>query len=80
MISRILRWLRQPTTIGGIATACAAISAVLIHQATWVQATPIYVGCAVSILLPDNSAARADARAFTAALLQHLNSENGPRS
>ena len=57
-------FLRQPSTVGGLAALCGALEAVLSGQMSWPAALPFLAGAAVSILLPDNSAAKADAEAL----------------
>ena len=62
-------FLRQPTTVAGIAAACGTLEALLTGHLTFAGAAPLLVGAAVSILLPDNSAAKADAEAATRAVV-----------
>lgn len=57
-------FLRQPSTVAGLAALCGTLEAALSGQMTWPAALPFLVGAVVSILLPDNSAAKADAEAL----------------
>ncbi len=57
-------FLRQPSTVGGLAALCGTLEAAITGQMSWAHALPFIVGAVVSILLPDNSAARADAEAL----------------
>ena len=66
---KIVAFFRQPTTVAGLATVCGTLEAVLTGHLTWSASVPLFVGAAVSILLPDNSAAKADAEAATRAVL-----------
>lgn len=66
---KIASFLRQPTTIAGLATVCGALEAALTGHLTWSASAPLFVGAGVSILLPDNSAAKADAEAVTRAVV-----------
>jgi hypothetical protein len=54
-------WRRQPTTVAGFAVILGVISGVLSHQMSWAAAIPVLVGGIVSMILPDNSTAKADA-------------------
>jgi hypothetical protein len=60
-------FLRQPTTVGGLAALSGTIAAALSGQMTWRAALPLVVGAIVSILLPDDSAASANAAALARA-------------
>ena len=62
--------LRQPSTVAGLAALCGALEAVLTKQMTWAAALPIVVGAVVSVLLPDNNAAKADAETLARAAEQ----------
>lgn len=59
-------WLRQPTTIAGLATfvgvAAHTAASALTHQASWSVALGGIVAAAVLVAIPDNTAAAADAR------------------
>ena len=68
----VLAWTRQPTTVAGISALFGATAAHLAGQISWIQSMPIIAGALVSILLPDDSAAKADAEALSAALASKL--------
>lgn len=59
--ARLRAFLRQPTTVAGLATLLGTLTALLSGQIRPAQAVPLAVGALVSILLPDDSAARSDA-------------------
>ena len=54
-------WIKQPTTVAGIAASFSTFSALLLGQLTWGQAVSILIGAAASMVLPDNSAGKAPA-------------------
>ena len=60
-------FLRQPSTVAGLAALCGTLEAALSGEMTWAHTLPFLVGAVVSILLPDNSAAKADAEALARA-------------
>ncbi len=68
-------WLRQPTTVAGISALIATVSALLMNQIGWVQAVPILVGSAVSMLLPDNTAAHEQAQQLASEVITKLASK-----
>jgi phage tail protein X len=51
-------WIRQPTTVAGIAALCGTVSAVLLKQMSLAEAVPLLAGSLVSMVLPDNTAAK----------------------
>ncbi len=51
-------WIKQPTTIAGIAASFSTLSALLLGQITWGQAMSLLIGAVASIVLPDNSGQR----------------------
>ncbi len=53
----IAGWLRQPTTIAGIATLVGDAVVVATGAVTWRLELPIAAGSLIAILLPDNSEA-----------------------
>lgn len=61
----LLAWLRQPTTVAGIAASLGTVSAWLMGQMTAGQAVPLLIGAATSMLLPDNTGASQAAVATT---------------
>lgn len=62
MFSKFKTWLRQPTTIAGVAglvaTAAGSIAHVLTHDSTLALAAASIAGSAVAIAMPDNAAER----------------------
>jgi len=74
-------FLRQPSTVAGLAALCGTLDAVFSGQMSWPAALPFLVGAAVSILLPDNSAAKRDTEALVRAaeaLAGAARSQNSP--
>ncbi len=71
-MEQLRTWLRQPTTVAGISAVIATISALVLQQLTWPQAIPVLVGSAVSMLLPDNSTARAQAQQIAGELVAQI--------
>lgn len=53
-------FVRQPTTVAGIAAMFGTIQAVLLGHLTWWQALPLLSGSAIAIVLPDNTGAKSD--------------------
>lgn len=68
----VIAWTRQPTTVAGVSALFGAIAARLADQLSWSQSVPIIAGALVSILLPDDSTAKADAEALSAAVASRL--------
>lgn len=62
-------FLRQPTTIAGLAAISGTLTSVLVGQMSWLTAVPIFAGAAVSIALPDNTAAKSDVTTLVAAAI-----------
>jgi hypothetical protein len=60
-MNKMLQWLQQPTSVAGISTIIGTVSAVALHQIDAVQAAPLLAAAVVSIVLPDNTAARSAA-------------------
>jgi hypothetical protein len=54
-------WLRQPTTIAGISTFFGTVVALLCKQISLAEAAPLLAGGFMSIVLPDNTAAKQQA-------------------
>jgi hypothetical protein len=54
-------WLRQPTTVAGVSTFVGTVVALLLKQISLAEAVPLLAGGAMSIVLPDNSAAKQQA-------------------
>lgn len=57
----LLSWLRQPTTIAGLATLAGIATSLALHETSVELAFPLIVAAIVGLALPDNSAARAGA-------------------
>jgi hypothetical protein len=55
--ARLMTWLRQPTTISGLAALSGDLLSVALGATTWRIELPLAVGSFVAIALPDNSAA-----------------------
>ena len=65
-------WVRQPTSVAGLSALFGTFSALILHQISWVQAAPLLVGALVSIALPDNTVAKADAEGLTENLIANF--------
>ena len=52
-----LRWLRQPTTVAGLAALAGDAIVVATAAASWRIELPLALGSAVAMALPDNTAA-----------------------
>ena len=67
---KVLAWLRQPTTILGIASLAGIVAGACTGEVTLLQAFPLAVTAAMAVALPDNAAAGVAAtKAATDALL-----------
>ena len=76
-MERIALWAKQPTSVAGFATILGTFTAVLSHQLSWAQAVPLLVGAAVSVALPDNTAARASAITLADAVFTTMTTAKG---
>jgi hypothetical protein len=56
--------MQQPTTVAGLSAAVGSVCALATRQITWPQAVPLLAGAIVSMLVPDNTVAKADAEAL----------------
>ena len=57
-------WIQQPTTFAGFSTAFGTVIGLALQQMTLPQAVPLFVGAAISIVLPDNTGARLQAESL----------------
>ena len=57
-MKKLAFWVKQPTTVAGIAASFSTFSALLLGQITWGQAVSLLIGAVASIVLPDNSAGK----------------------
>ena len=57
----VLAWLRQPTSVAGLATLVGIGVALALRQVTWLQAAAPAAAALGLVLVPDNTQARADA-------------------
>jgi len=73
----IIAWVQQPTTVAGLSAAIGTLAALATRQITWPQALPLLAGAVVSILVPDNSVAKADAEALANAFSARLLNKKG---
>ena len=74
-MDKIRAWTREPTSVAGLATILGTFTAMLSHQLSWAQAIPLLVGAAVSLILPDNTRARAGAVALAGAVVTTITTE-----
>ena len=58
--STVVAWLRQPTSIAGLAGIAGTLTGVASHALTWELAAPLLVGGAIALLIPESPKARAD--------------------
>lgn len=63
----IRNFLRQPTTVAGLATLAGTAQSLLLGHLSASTALALAVGALVAIVLPDNTAAQADAASLVAA-------------
>jgi hypothetical protein len=75
----ISAWLQQPTSVAGISGVVGTLLAILLHQVTWAQAVPLLTGSLISILLPDNAAAKTSAEGLSQDILAKLRSRSGTK-
>lgn len=73
-------WIQQPTTVAGISGIFGTVVALLVHQLTWVQAVPLFVGAAVSAILPDNSSAKQQAQLLAGTMVAKFTNEPTAKS
>ncbi len=57
-MSRLIVWLKQPTTVAGLSALSGTAVALLGAQLSWQASLPVLVGAVVGIVLPDNSGAK----------------------
>lgn len=62
----LLSWLRQPTTILGLAGIAGTGTSLALGQLTVATAAPLIVGSLVGLVLPDNTSAKNQAMAIAA--------------
>ncbi len=68
-MGKLRNWLKQPTSVAGLATLLGTLSALLMRQVSWMQATPLLAGAVCSIVLPDNSRVKSAAEALATELV-----------
>ena len=76
-MEKLRAWARQPTTVAGISTLIATVSALLLQQLGWQQAIPLLVGSAVSMVLPDNTGARQEAQQLASDVVSKITNSQG---
>jgi hypothetical protein len=69
MLAKLKAWMQQGTSILGASGALSVLTAWAIGQMNEKQALVALVGCAVAIILPQNTAAKVDAQAVASALI-----------
>ena len=60
-MGQVYAWVRQPTTVAGISALFGTVVALLLKQISLAAAVPLLTGAAMSMVLPDNSAAKLQA-------------------
>jgi hypothetical protein len=73
-------WLRQPTTVAGISALLGTGVALLLGQLTIAAAIPLLTGAVVSIVLPDNSAAKQQATVVAQDIVAQITDKQGAKS
>ena len=58
--SAVVSWLRQPTSIAGLAGLAGTLTAVAAGDLSWLAAAPLLVGGVVALVIPESPKARAD--------------------
>jgi hypothetical protein len=53
----VITWVKQPTTIAGIAALLGGVSGLLTGGLTWVGFIPIAISAVTGMIIPDNTAA-----------------------
>jgi hypothetical protein len=76
-MKKLQQWLKQPTSVAGLAALLGTLSALLSHQLTWVQAGPLVLGAIASVALPDNSAIKSDAGSIAGDAYASTNMKKG---
>ena len=76
-MEKLQNWLKQPTSVAGLAAMFGTVSALMSQQLTWAQAGPLLVGAVVSIALPDNSAAQTGAVSIASGAIAAINLKKG---
>jgi hypothetical protein len=79
-MDKLKSWLRQPTTVAGISALLGTAVAVLLGQMSGVAAVPLVAGAAVSMILPDNSAAKQQATSVAQDIVTRLTEKQGVAS
>jgi len=74
----LVAWLQQPTSVAGISALLGTLAALGLNEMNWAQALPLLAGSIVSIALPDNSGAKADAVDLVQNLLKQSVTANAP--
>jgi hypothetical protein len=70
-------WIKQPTTVAGIATFYGTLMALLLKTMTLGQAVPLLTGAAMSVILPDNSTAKQQAESLAKDMMAPPAPKNG---
>ncbi len=73
-------WLRQPTTVAGISALLGTAVAVMLGQMSLAAAVPLVAGAAVSMVLPDNSAARQQTAIVAQEIVSQIAEKQGAKS
>jgi hypothetical protein len=79
-MGKLSAWLRQPTTVAGISALLGTVVAVLLGQMSVAAAVPLVTGAAVSMVLPDNSAARQQAATVAQEIVAQITDKEGAKS
>jgi hypothetical protein len=76
-MKRFTTWVRQPTTVAGISALFGTIVALALQQMGWAEAVPLLTGAAISMILPDNTAAKQQAVTVAAEIVNQVSGHQG---
>jgi len=79
-MGKLSTWVRQPTTVAGISALLGTAVAVLLGQMSFAAAVPLVAGAAVSMVLPDNSAARQQVSTVAEEIVAQISQKEGAKS
>jgi hypothetical protein len=76
-MKQLSTWVRQPTTIAGISALFGTLVALALQQMGWAEAVPLLTGSAISMILPDNTAAKQQAVTVAADIVEQVTGQQG---
>jgi len=78
-MKKVLLWLQQPTSVAGLSAIVGTVLAVVLHQIDSAHAVPLIAAAIVSIVLPDNAAAKNSAELLARGLAAKLSQTQGTK-